>query len=111
MWQAVVLSFLGGVMGGNAVPHFVRGITRENYPNVLGNGPVTNIVAGWAGLILAALVFYLAHPGRHPAWSFAFAALGVLLIGLFHAGPGAFGRPAAAEVRGDAAEDRGEPLG
>lgn len=93
MWQAIILGFLGGVIGGNAFPHFTSGTTREQYPNLLGNGPVTNVIAGWAGLVLAALLLHWAQGSRHPAWSFAFAALGVLLIGLFHAGPGAFGRP------------------
>jgi uncharacterized membrane protein YeaQ/YmgE (transglycosylase-associated protein family) len=92
MWQAIILSFLGGVVGGNAFPHFTRGITKKQYPNRLGNGPITNVVAGWAGLVLAALLLYWARGSQHPAWSFASAALGVLLIGLFHAGPGAFGR-------------------
>jgi hypothetical protein len=55
VWQAIILSFLGGVMGGNAFPHFARGITKKPYPNRLGNGPITNLVAGWAGLVLAAL--------------------------------------------------------
>lgn len=66
---------------------------QEAVPSGLGNGPVVNVIAGWAGLVLAALLLYWSHGSRHPAWSFAFAALGVLLIGLFHAGPGAFGRP------------------
>ncbi|MCW2877097.1 MAG: hypothetical protein JWQ95_1197 [Sphaerisporangium sp.] len=92
MWQTIVLSFLGGVMGGNAFPHFVHGITRQRYPNLTGNGPIPNLIGGWAGLILAALLIHWAHVDRYPAWSFGVAALGVLLIGLFHAGPGAFGR-------------------
>ncbi|MFV2171979.1 hypothetical protein ACFHW2_15510 [Actinomadura sp. LOL_016] len=46
MWSAIVLGLLGGVMGGNAVPHFVRGITRRSYPCALGNGPIPNLVAG-----------------------------------------------------------------
>jgi drug/metabolite transporter (DMT)-like permease len=97
MWQTIILGFLGGVMGGNAFPHFVHGITRKRYPNVTGNGPIPNLIAGWAGLVLAALLIYWAHGDRHPTWTFGFAALGVLLIGLFHAGPGAFGRPDAPE--------------
>ena len=92
MWQTICLAFLGGVMGGNAFPHFVHGITRKRYPNLTGNGPIPNVVAGWAGLVLAALLLYWAHGDRHPAGAFGSAALGVLLIGLFHAGPGAFGR-------------------
>jgi hypothetical protein len=92
MWPAIIFGFLGGVMGGNAFPHFVHGITRQRYPNMLGNGPVPNLVSGWAGLVIAVLLLSRAPGDRHPLWSFGAAALGVLLIGLFHAGPGAFGR-------------------
>ena len=105
MWQAIVFGFLGGVMGANGYPHFTRGITKKRYPCGLGNGPVPNFVAGWAAFVLAAVLFYFAHVGRHPGWSFGAAAVGVLLMGLFHAGPGAFGRP---EPPG--APSRGESL-
>lgn len=97
MWQTITLSFIGGVSAGNAFPHFVRGITKKSYPSLPGNGPVPNLIGGWTGFVLAALLLHWAHPGRHPGWSFGAAALGVLLIGLFHAGPGAFGRREAPE--------------
>jgi hypothetical protein len=42
-------------MGANATPHFVKGIIKEAYPNVVGGSPVSNLVAGWAGLVVAAL--------------------------------------------------------
>jgi hypothetical protein len=87
-----MLSLLSGVLGGNALPHFVRGITRRRYPSALGNGPIPNFVAGWAGLVFAAILLFWAHVDRHPEAAFAAAAFGVLVIGLFHAGPGAFGR-------------------
>ena len=93
MWQAIVFGFLGGVLAANGFPHFTRGITKSRYPCQLGNGPVPNFVAGWAAFVIAALLFYLAHVGRYPGWSLGPAAAGVLLMGLFHAGPGAFGRP------------------
>ena len=92
MWQTIFLSFLAGLIGGNAVPHFVKGITKENYPNVLGNSPVPNLVSGWAALVIAVLVVHWAQIEQYPLAAFIFVALGVLLIGLFHAGPGAFGR-------------------
>jgi hypothetical protein len=38
------------------------------------------------------LLLWWAHIERYPLAGSAFAAVGVLLIGLFHAGPGAFGR-------------------
>ena len=92
MIVTLLLAFIGGVLGGNAIPHFVRGITKQRYPNALGGGPVPNVVAGWAGLVLAAVVLHTAFGGRQPLWPFCAMAIGVLLIGLFHAGPGAFGR-------------------
>jgi hypothetical protein len=92
MWQTVGLSFLAGVLGANAVPHFVKGITKEAYPSVLGSSPVVNLIAGWAGLVLTALCVYWAHVGRYPGWALVFGAFGVLLMGLFHAWIGAFGR-------------------
>lgn len=92
MWQTAILGFLAGVMCANSIPHFVRGITKESYPNLLGNSPVPNLVAGWAMLVAAALLGRWAHAERYPALAFVSVALGVLLMGLFHAGPGAFGR-------------------
>ncbi|MFL6124385.1 hypothetical protein [Actinophytocola sp.] len=92
MWHVILLGFLGGLVGGNALPHFIRGITRQSYPNVLGSGPVTNLVGGWAALVVAALCLWWADLPSHPAAAFASVSVGVLLIGLFHAGPGAFGR-------------------
>lgn len=92
MWQTIVLSFLAGVMGGNAIPHFVKGITKETYPTVFGNSPVPNLLAGWTGLVLTALLVYWADVERYPGWSFASGAIGVLLIGLFHAWHGALGK-------------------
>jgi hypothetical protein len=81
VWQTSLLSLLAGAMGANATPHFVKGITKEAYPNVFGGSPVSNLVAGWAGLVLAALLTYWAHPQRYPLWSLAFGAVGVLLSG------------------------------
>jgi hypothetical protein len=92
MWQTVGLSFLAGLLGANAVPHFVKGITKETYPSVFGSSPVVNLIAGWAGLVLATLCVHGAHIGRYPVWGLVFGALGVLLMGLFHARIGAFGR-------------------
>lgn len=85
MWQTILLSLVAGAMAANATPHFVKGITNEAYPNVVGGSPVSNLVAGWAGFVLTALLVSWAHAQRHPIWAFASGALGVLLMGLFHA--------------------------
>jgi hypothetical protein len=95
MWQTIGLAFLAGVLGGNAVPHFVKGITKETYPTVFGSSPVVNLLAGWSGLVFAALCVAGAHVGRHPGWAVGSGALGVLLLGLFHARIGAVGRTVA----------------
>lgn len=92
MIQTVLLSLFGGVFAANGVPHFVRGITKSTYPSALGYGPVVNLVSGWVMFVLAALVGFAAHVTEHPSAAFVAAALGVLLMGLFHAAIGAFGR-------------------
>jgi hypothetical protein len=88
-----ILGLLAGVFGANGVPHFVKGITKETYPCVLGNSPVPNLVAGWASFVIAGILTgYVDH--QHHALAFWIAgAAGALLIGLFHAAIGAFGRP------------------
>jgi hypothetical protein len=102
MIRTLVLSFIAGVLGANALPHFLRGIIKRSYPNRLGNSPVPNYLSGWVGLVLAGLLLAAAQVDRHPLGAFLLAALGVLPMGLFHAWHGAFGKPErtpAAEVR------------
>jgi hypothetical protein len=96
MSHVVLLGFLGGFFAGNGFPHFARGITKRGYPSALGNGPVTNFLGGWVMAVLAALCLWWADLPSHPVAAFASVSVGVLLIGLFHAGPGAFGRPTRA---------------
>ena len=90
MWTAVICGFVGGLWAGNAAPHFLKGIGRESYPTVLGDSALVNFLAGWVGLMLA--MGFLAWaaavgPGLVVGLS---AALGVLLMGTFHALGGAF---------------------
>ena len=85
MWQTILLNLLAGAVSANAIPHFIKGITKETYPNVFGGSPVSNLIAGWAGLVVTALLVSWVHPQRHPGWSLASGAFGVLLMGLFHA--------------------------
>ena len=92
MLLTIALSVLAGVFGGNAIPHFIRGITRERYPNSLGGSPVVNFLSGWAGLVITAVIVHWARMDLHPLAAFIGAACGLLAIGLFHAGPGAFGK-------------------
>mgnify|MGYP007051644923 CR=1 FL=1 len=91
---AFFLAFILGVLYGNVFPHLARGITRERYPCALGNGPVPNFFGGWAMLNIAGALTWWLWPVLvgAPFISAVGASLGLLAIGLFHAGPGAFGR-------------------
>jgi hypothetical protein len=86
-----------GALAGNVFPHFVNGITKKDYPSAFGNGPVVNFVLGWLGVNLTVALVWWAWPMLlyTPLVAAAGASLGLLLIGLFHAGPGAFGRSRA----------------
>ncbi|MFH8935323.1 hypothetical protein [Streptomyces griseosporeus] len=88
----VILSFLTGIFAANATPHFIKGITKERFPTPFGDGPLVNLVAGWAMYVIAVLLAVAARATEHPAPAFTAAALGVLAMGIFHATIGAFGR-------------------
>lgn len=92
MISTVIFSFLAGLWLGNGIPHFVRGVTRKNYPSIFGNAPIPNLIAGWMAIVTTPLFVYWAHPSEHPLVAWIAGAIGVLAIGLFHAGPGAFGK-------------------
>ncbi len=79
------MSFLAGVMLNNALPHFIRGITNEPYPCVVGRGPVPNFLAGWFGLTLAALLIGGARVSSQPYKALTGGIVGGLLMGLPHA--------------------------
>lgn len=92
MWPTILLCFFAGLFGANGIPHFVKGITKERYPCLLGNTPIPNLVAGWLMLLLAIVLYHFAAVDSWPLPSLLAGAAGALIIGLVHAGPGAFGR-------------------
>jgi hypothetical protein len=94
MWHSTVLGFLAGVLLGNGIPHFVKGITKESYPSVLGNSPVPNLIGGWLSFVVAGVVVRWIDLAEFRDASLIGGGLGLLAIGLFHASIGAFGRKA-----------------
>jgi hypothetical protein len=90
MIQAIVLTFLAGLMGTNGIPHFVQGITAREYPNLTGNSPTNNAVGGLAAFAIAGALTAWAHVGDHPRAALIAAALGVLAMAVFHAQRGAY---------------------
>jgi hypothetical protein len=81
----LIYSFLFGVLFGNGIPHFARGMTGEKYPSLLGSSPVANVIEGWICWMLATWIATWARlwPPTLDVW--AAAGIGLLLIGLFHA--------------------------
>ena len=92
MWQTVIFSLFAGVFGANATPHFVKGITKEHFPTLFGTSPLINLMAGWAMYVITALLFMGAHVTDHPVPVLLAASAGALLMGVFHATVGAFGK-------------------
>lgn len=92
MWHSLGFSVLAGILFGNGVPHFIKGITKENYPCMLGNSPTPNLIAGWLSIILAGFVVQWIDTNRFYNASLLAASVGLLAIGLFHSSIGAFGR-------------------
>ncbi|WP_280424582.1 hypothetical protein [Nocardia carnea] len=90
MWHTIALAFLAGVLGVNAFPHFAKGMMGEEFPNVLGNAPVRNALAGAAGLIMAVLLGCWADLAAHWWPGFAALCVGGLVMTVFHGMRGAF---------------------
>jgi hypothetical protein len=98
MVLAIVLGFLGGLMGANSLPHFIKGVTHESFPMAFGNSPARNAVAGWVGLVISGVLLYFANIPAHPEVALALAAIGALLAAVYHA----TGRAAASLEKGAA---------
>ncbi|GAA2296568.1 hypothetical protein GCM10010149_51220 [Nonomuraea roseoviolacea subsp. roseoviolacea] len=92
MWTTALLTFFAGVFAANATPHFVKGITKEPFPTPFGYTPLINLVAGWGMYVIAALLLAGADVAARPWPAAVSGAIGVLVMGVFHAHVGAFGK-------------------
>ncbi|TDC36585.1 hypothetical protein E1281_39740 [Actinomadura sp. KC345] len=106
MFQTIALSLLAGLAGTNALPHLIKGLVGEEFPNVLGNSPVRNALAGVTGIPLTALFVFWADIPSHP-WAAAVSiVVGAYAMAAFHGLRGAFwlntaaGRPNPAAPAG-----------
>jgi hypothetical protein len=90
VWHTILLSALAGLMGANAVPHFVKGMVGEQFPNVWGNDSLRNAVAGTLGLALAVAIGYWADLSTHAVAGITSVFAGALLMAVFHGLGGAY---------------------
>jgi hypothetical protein len=90
VWHTILLSVLAGLMGANAVPHFVKGMVGEQFPNVWGNDSLRNAVAGTLGLALAVAISYWADLPGYPIVAITSLFAGALLMAVFHGLGGAY---------------------
>ncbi|MFF0339898.1 hypothetical protein [Kribbella sp. NPDC004875] len=90
MIQAILLTFLAGLMGTNGIPHFVLGITGREFPNVTGNSAVNNALGGLAAFLIAGVLLAVARLGDHPWPALIAGAVGVVAMTIFHARRGAY---------------------
>jgi hypothetical protein len=44
MWRPAAVGFIVGTLIRNGIPHFVQGITKENYPSAFGDTPIPNLI-------------------------------------------------------------------
>ncbi|MES9510275.1 hypothetical protein ABWJ92_28290 [Streptomyces sp. NPDC000609] len=100
MLLAIILGFLGGLMGVNSLPHFVKGVSHESFPMAFGSSPVRNAVAGWVGLVVSGLLLYFADIPAHPEAVLGPTAVGALPAALYHSS----GRAARSLEKGKAAK-------
>jgi hypothetical protein len=90
VWHTILLSAFAGLMGANAVPHFVKGMVGEQFPNVWGNDSLRNAVAGTLGLALAVAISYWADLSAYPVPAMTSLFIGALLMAVFHGLGGAY---------------------
>ncbi|MEO3766731.1 hypothetical protein [Streptomyces sp. B8F3] len=96
MFQTIAFAALVGLTGTNALPHLIKGLVGEEFPNLLGNSPLRNALAGLTGILLTALFALWAEIPSHP-WAAALAiAAGAYVMAVFHGLRGAFRLNAAA---------------
>jgi hypothetical protein len=90
VWHTILLSTLAGLLGANAVPHFVKGMVGEQFPNVWGNDSLRNAVAGTLGFALAVTIGYWADLPAHAIVGIASVFAGGLVMAVFHGLGGAY---------------------
>lgn len=90
MFQTIALSFLVGLMGTNALPHLIKGLVGEEFPNLLGNSPLRNALAGVTGILLTAFFALWADMPSHPWTAATSIAIGAYVMAVFHGLRGAF---------------------
>jgi hypothetical protein len=90
MFQTIALALLTGLMGINALPHLIKGILGEEFPNLAGNSPLRNALSGMTAGLLTALFALWADMPSHPWPAAVSIAVGAYVMAAFHSLGGAY---------------------
>jgi hypothetical protein len=86
MLSTVALAFIAGFFAGNGLPYYVAGSTGEGTnPGPFPDSPVLNVLAGCAGLTIAAICWSAADVHAHALAGWLAALAGVASVGMIHA--------------------------
>jgi hypothetical protein len=85
MITTIVLSLFSGLFLGNGIPHFTEGNIGKEHPIPFGRSAAVNVITGWIMFVIAGILWHYADKTNYSVLSYTFGALGLLLIGLFHA--------------------------
>lgn len=79
-----ILTFIAGMAAANGVPHFVKGITAQEFQTPFGrpSAPWVNVVWGWFNFALATVLLHFAHPWGHVYRAVTLFAVGALFLGV-----------------------------
>ncbi len=84
MWQLYVYSFIAGLFGVNAIPHFIKGIFGKTFHTPFGesSSAMVNVIWGWLNFVAAMLLLYWANVHQHLLRAFVMVGLGTLLMSI-----------------------------
>jgi len=89
-WAAYLACFVSGVLFTNAIPHFVHGVSGEDFPapfgQFLGRGlpeHLSNVIWGFINLVLGYNLFVIGRVSSSDKWGKFFFFAGILAMGIF----------------------------
>ena len=90
LWSKYLSCFISGVLLTNAIPHFVHGVSGENFPApfgpYIGSGfpqHLSNVIWGFLNIVFGYNQFVMGAVASPDKWRKFFFFAGVLSMGIF----------------------------